>query len=248
MDLYMSFHHNTPILSILKPYFGSSDPLISSCTKFIRNNFSWYLHKSDPQAIDCCSHINELMDLLLLSFSPALLSANISLDPMEILHLLQQLSVSGKNKIAIIHHCKLVEVMSHLLQGKDQEKDSIIGCFNLLLSILSPFSIPRLKANKPKGAKSTLEKKEEEIDYRLLLLESLPHLIPWLKDVDCQSSDDLKELRDALLHLLQEKPGEINTIVTCIGYSDILCIHVVCIHVHVITIIPFLVHVHVRVS
>ena len=123
--------------------------------------------------------------------------------------MLQQLSVSEKNRVAIIHHCKLAEVMSHLLQGKDQEKASIIGSLNLLLSILSPFSIPPLKAV-AKGVKSDLERKKEGFDYRAMLLESLPHLVPWLKDIDCQSSDDLKELRDALLHLLQEKPGKMN--------------------------------------
>ena len=88
----MRFHPDTPILPTLEPYFACSDPMICSCTKFVRNGFSWYLHKSHPQSIDCPHHIDELMGLLMQSFNPTPLTATaISLEPMEVLHMLRQL-------------------------------------------------------------------------------------------------------------------------------------------------------------
>ena len=209
----MRFHPDTPILPTLEPYFACSDPMICSCTKFVRNGFSWYLHKSHPQSIDCPHHIDELMGLLMQSFNPTPLTATaISLEPMEVLHMLRQLSASEENRSVILRHPKLGEAMSHLLQGKELEKESIVYTFNLLLSILSPLSVPPLKIVKVKGATGDPGKEKKNTDYKLMLMESLPHLVPWLSSM-ALPLDELKEHRDAVLHMLQEKPGKIYILV-----------------------------------
>ena len=208
MDLYMRLHGNTAILDILVPYFVSSNSLISSCTKFIRNNFSWYLHNAHPGSVDCPDHIGELLEHLFQSLSPTPLTATaFSIEPSEILNMFRQLNVSPKNRTILLEHSKLQEIMSHLLQGP-QEENTIFGALNFLLSFLSPFSIPKLaKVHKPKGKHDLTSPVKKDINHAsVLLMKSLPHLTSWLTNLDFKSSK-LQELRDAVLHILGIETG-----------------------------------------
>ena len=200
MDLYMRLHGNTAILDILDPYFVSSDSLISSSTKFIRNNFSWYLQNAHPGSVDCPDHIGELLEHLFQSLSPTPLTATaFSVEPSEILNMLRQLNVSPKNRTILLEHSKLQEIMSHLLQGP-QEENTIFDALNLLLSFLA-------KVHKPKGKHDLTSPVKKDINHAsVLLMKSLPHLTSWLTNLDFQSSK-LQELRDAVLHILGIETG-----------------------------------------
>ena len=201
----MHFHGDTAILSILEPYSRSSDPLISSCAQFIRNYFSWYLNKAETGSVDCPDHIEDLIDRLPKSFSPVPLTATeISVEPAGILNMLRQLSVSQSNRNTLLKHPSIKEMMSRLLQGK-QEVETVTSVLNLLLGLLSPSSYPKLGRFKPKGKPDPKRRATEDINYQVpeLLMKSLPEIVLWLENLDCQSVSKLQELRDAVLHVLQ---------------------------------------------
>ena len=200
----MCFHGDTAILSILEPYSRSSDPLISTCAQLIRNYFSWYLHKAETGSVDCPDHIENLIDRLPKSFSPGPLTATeISMEPAGILNMLRQLSISQSNRATLLKHPRIKEMMSRLLQGK-QEVETVDSVLNLLLSLLSPSSYPRLGKFKPKGKPDPKRRATEEINYQVpeSLMNSLPEIVLWLENLDSQSVAKLQELRDAILHVL----------------------------------------------
>lgn len=206
-DLYMFRHGGTntsDLLSVLKPYLLSSDPLIASCAKFIRNNFSWYLYRTHPDAVICPSHIEELIQFLFASFSPSPLTATaILMEPTDVLIMLRSLCVSNENRITLLEHSKFPVAMSHLLDSKPQkEPEVVISTLNLILSLLSPLTIPLLAKVKTAKNKPANKEHSNSTDFIPLLKKLLPHLDAWLANLDCGHSSELKELRDTVLFAL----------------------------------------------
>lgn len=200
MDLYMNIYGDTDILEILKPYFNSSNPLVASCAKFIRNNFALYIHKTKPGTIDNPEHINELVDQLKASCTPSpLTAAAISLEPADILKMLQLLSVSEKNRLVLIEHPKFEEIIDYLLH-KSKDEEAFVHTLNLFLRLLSPTTIPLFAIPKTvngKGKQSVLSPVFETDDVSKLptiLLRGLPHLLEWLTTLNCHSSLRIKQL------------------------------------------------------
>ena len=225
MDLYMNIYGDTDILEILKPYFNSSNPLVASCAKFIRNNFALYIHKTKPGTIDNPEHINELVDQLKASCTPSpLTAAAISLEPADILKMLQLLSVSEKNRLVLIEHPKFEEIIDYLLH-KSKDEEAVVHTLNLFLRLLSPTTIPLLAIPKTvngKGKQSVLSPVFETDDVSKLptiLLRGLPHLLEWLTTLNCHSSLRIKQLCDAVIYVLSSQD------LTGIYHKDILVTH-----------------------
>ena len=225
MDLYMNIYGETDILEILEPYFNCSNPLVASCAKFIRNNFALYIHKTKPGTIDNPEHINELVDHLKASCTPSPLTATaISLEPADVLKMLRLLSISVKNRPVLIEHPKFEEIIDHLLH-RSKDEEAVVHTLNLLLSLLSPTTIPMLaipKTAKGKGKQSVLSPTFEIDDVSKLpsiLLRGLPHLLEWLTSLDCHSSLRIKQLCNAVVYMLSSQD------LTGIYYKDILVTH-----------------------
>ena len=224
MDLYMNIYGDTDILEILKPYFNCSNPLVASCAKFIRNNFALYIHKTKPGTIDNPEHINELVDQLKVSCTPSPLTATaISLETTDVLKMLRLLSISEKNRLALIEHPKFEEITNHLLH-KSKDEEAVVHTLNLFLSLLSPTTIPMLAIpktakGKGKGKQSVLSPVFEIDDVSKLpsiLLRGLPHLLEWLTTLNCHPSLRIKQLCDAVIYMLSSQD------LTGIYHKDIL--------------------------